>query len=99
MKNIYSLLLTMILTCVSAVTVAQQMPELVKGVELVTAQININQASVDDFISLKGVGLKRAQAIIAYREMNGKFTAIDDLLKVKGIGSKVLKDNKQRLKI
>lgn len=61
--------------------------------------ININQAESHDFLSLKGVGVKKAQAIVTYRQTNGPFVKIDDLLKVQGIGEYVLAENKDRLKI
>lgn len=43
--------------------------------------------------NIKGVGIKKAQAIIDYREKNGKFGKIEDLIKVKGIGAKLLNKN------
>ena len=61
--------------------------------------ININLAEADALMTLKGVGKKKAQAIVNYREENGAFTHIDDLLNVSGIGKKVLQANKDRLKI
>lgn len=61
--------------------------------------VYINQADEEMLVSLKGIGHKKAQAIIAFREINGEFKTIDDLLKVKGIGKHVLVENKQRLKI
>ena len=99
MKNIFSLLLITLLTCFSVLSVAQQMTEQPEIIDLASQRVDINQASLDDLISLKGVGMKRAKAIIAYREMNGKFTTVEELAKVKGIGAKVLADNIQRLKI
>ncbi|WP_281557251.1 ComEA family DNA-binding protein [Thalassomonas sp. RHCl1] len=99
MKKISSLLLIALLTCFSALSMADKMPEQAKVMDVASQTVDINQASLDDLISLKGVGKKRAQAIISYREMNGKFASVDDLLKVKGIGAKVLADNIQRLKI
>ncbi len=61
--------------------------------------ININQAQVKDFTQLKGVGEKKAQAIIQYRQRNGAYNSLNDLLKVKGIGKKILIDNKKLLTI
>ena len=56
--------------------------------------VNINTA---DAIALskniKGVGFKKAEAIIAYRDKNGKFKNVEDLKKVKGIGNKLLEKN------
>jgi competence protein ComEA len=65
----------------------------------VSSVIHLNKATVEQLISLKGIGEKKAQAIINYREMNGNFSSMEDLLNVKGIGEKVLADNMQRLKI
>ncbi|WP_410016183.1 ComEA family DNA-binding protein [Sodalis sp. C49] len=50
-------------------------------------KININTASAEDMVSaLKGIGPKKAQAIIDYREAKGPFTHTDQLKEVKGIG-------------
>lgn len=49
--------------------------------------------------ALKGIGIKKAKAIVAYREKNGKFKTVDDLAKVKGIGKKTIAMNKKNLKI
>ncbi|MCO4799049.1 MAG: helix-hairpin-helix domain-containing protein [Colwelliaceae bacterium] len=61
--------------------------------------VDINQADPKALLSLKGIGKKKAQAIINYRQKNGDFTDINDLLKVQGIGMHVVKENKNRLKI
>lgn len=53
------------------------------------ALVNINQASESELMSLPGVGQKRAQDIIAYREMT-PFKAVTDLGKVSGVGPKML---------
>jgi competence protein ComEA len=63
------------------------------------AKININKAKADEFSQLKGIGQKKAQAIIQYRKVNGAYNSLDDLLKVKGIGKKILLDNKTLLTI
>ena len=56
--------------------------------------VNINTAdAVALSKNIKGVGLKKAEAIIAYREKNGKFKSVEDLKKVKGIGNKLLEKN------
>lgn len=61
--------------------------------------IDINNAKPKDLVTLKGVGMKKAQAIISYRQTNGPFVSIEDLLKVQGIGKHVLAENKNRLKL
>ncbi len=50
------------------------------------AKIDINTATVQELSSIKGIGIKKAEAIVKYRQTHGKFKSIDDLAKVKGIG-------------
>lgn len=57
-------------------------------------KININTASADELISLKGVGEKKARTIIEFRENNGPFKQPEDIIKVPGIGPKTLEANK-----
>jgi competence protein ComEA len=63
------------------------------------AKIDINAADAKTLASIKGVGEKKAEAIIEYREKNGKFNSIDDVLKVKGIGNKLLEVIKQEAEV
>ncbi len=59
-------------------------------------KININTASAEDMVSaLKGIGPKKAQAIIDYREAKGPFTQVDQLTEVKGIGPSTLSHIKE----
>ena len=56
--------------------------------------VNINTADAMTLSkNIKGVGLKKAHAIIAYRKKNGDFNRAEDLMNVKGIGVKLLKKN------
>lgn len=55
--------------------------------------LDINSATAAELQQLKGVGPKRAEAIIRYRDSNGPFKTREELLDVPGIGSKVLSDN------
>ena len=48
--------------------------------------IDLNTASQSDLDRLPGIGEKRAQAIVAYREEHGPFAAIEDVMEVSGIG-------------
>ncbi|MBD0407981.1 helix-hairpin-helix domain-containing protein [Bacillus sp. 1021] len=52
------------------------------------APVNINTATLDELQAISGVGQKKAEAIIAYREENGRFQTADDLMKVSGFGEK-----------
>lgn len=65
--------------------------------QAISTKIALNKADIKQLSTLKGIGSKKAQAIILYREQVGQFTSLDDLLKVKGIGKKILIDNEARL--
>jgi competence protein ComEA len=62
--------------------------------------VNINTANADNLaVNIKGVGKKKAEAIIAYREANGPFKSVQELIKVKGIGEKLVQKNRDNLLI
>lgn len=50
--------------------------------------VNINTASAAELEALPGVGASTAQAIIADRQSQGRFSSKQDLMRVKGIGQK-----------
>lgn len=60
--------------------------------------VNINQAGADELSeALNGVGISRANAIVAFRKSNGPFKSAEDLARVKGIGSATVKKNLSRI--
>jgi len=59
--------------------------------------ININTADKASLMSIKGVGEKRAEAIIAWREQHGPFKSVDDLASVSGIGPAIVEANRDNL--
>lgn len=64
------------------------------------ATVSINQADAEQLASiLKGVGLKKAEGIVRYREQNGPFTQIEQLQEVPGIGPALFERNRARLKM
>ena len=67
---------------------------------VITHSVNINHASAKDMaISFKGIGLKKAESIVAWREMNGEFTSINQLLEIRGIGQKILDVNRSKISL
>jgi competence protein ComEA len=62
--------------------------------------VDINKADAATIAKeLTGIGLNRAQAIVAYREKNGAFKSLEDLRKVKGIGAKTLERNRPNIRL
>ena len=57
-------------------------------------KVSINHASAEQLAqALNGVGLKKAQAIVSYREEYGPFKTLDDLKQVPGMGSALVERN------
>ena len=64
-----------------------------------TNKININTATVEELVSLPGIGNKIANRIIEYREKNDNFKTIEEIMNVKGIGKKKFKKIKQLITV
>lgn len=61
-------------------------------------KLNINTATASEIQkSLTGIGAKKAEAIVQYREKHGNFTTAEQLLEVQGIGKATLEKNRDRL--
>lgn len=62
-------------------------------------KIDLNKADVSQLTgSFKGIGNKRAQAIIAYRESHSGFKSLEELGEVKGFGQHFIEANREKLK-
>jgi competence protein ComEA len=80
MKSLMTLILTLIFSIAS----------------WAAAAVNINTANAEEIaLGLKGVGMSKAEAIVAYRESNGTFMHIDELVNVKGIGIRTVDLNRE----
>lgn len=61
--------------------------------------INLNTAEKKELMSLEGIGESKADAIISYRNKQGKFESIEDIMKVSGIKSGTFNKIKDKIKI
>ncbi|GEN46479.1 helix-hairpin-helix domain-containing protein [Alkalibacillus haloalkaliphilus] len=59
------------------------------------SRVRVNTATVEELMTLPGIGEQRAQTIIDYREEHGSFTSVEDLLNISGIGEKTLENFKE----
>ncbi|ELO1557754.1 ComEA family DNA-binding protein [Aeromonas hydrophila] len=62
-----------------------------------SGKVNLNTANINELTALKGIGEKKAQAIVDYREKQGKFTTVDQLADVSGIGPATLEANRDMI--
>ena len=62
-------------------------------------KVAINHATAEEIQTLNGIGPKKAETIIAYREENGPFHTIEDLLNVSGIGEKTLENIRDQISV
>ena len=97
MKSLSTILLSLLL----AVSISQPVTAETKVIKQTVAQatsVNLNTADAKQISTvLKGVGMKKAEAIIAYRKQHGDFKAIEELASVKGIGVATIAKNHNRI--
>lgn len=62
------------------------------------AQVDLNSANARALAeAMAGVGLVKAEAIVAYREQHGPFQDVEELRRVPGIGPRTLAANRGRV--
>lgn len=62
--------------------------------------VSINTGSAEALAqAMNGVGLKKAQSIVSYREEYGPFKALEQLQEVPGIGSALVERNLSHIKL
>ncbi len=63
-------------------------------------QLDINHATPQQIATaMRGVGINKAKAIVAYRTAHGSFKSVDELVNVKGIGTKTVAANRAKLSL
>ena len=82
-------IIIMIFALSTSLAVAQTAAKADAGKTTGTAEkVNINKATVEQLMEIKGIGQSYAERIVEYREKNGPFEKIEDIMNVKGIGEK-----------
>ena len=61
--------------------------------------LNVNQASAEELVTLKGIGPVYAERIVDYRTEQGGFESVQDLTEVQGIGDKTVAAIKDQITI
>lgn len=60
-------------------------------------KVSLNKATLEELLTLDGIGESKAKAIIEYRESNGPFDKVEDIQKVSGIGEVLYEKIKNQL--
>ncbi|MDB9733269.1 helix-hairpin-helix domain-containing protein [Porticoccaceae bacterium] len=95
--RLFILLLTGLLSVVGNLALADEAVDtaLSKAMLLEPLAVNINTASAEEMAeSLKGIGIKTAEAIVTFRNNEGLFTSPEAIMAVKGIGDFTFEVNK-----
>ncbi len=99
MKRIFCFIAMMVLSglLVPAAALAQNSDQSAEISDALT-KVDINSADAATLaLALDGIGMAKAQEIVAYRELNGDFESIDELADVKGIGDATIAKNRDKI--
>ena len=70
------------------------------AVDDIPEPVNINVANAETLAAgLNGIGLRRAEQIVAYREANGPFKDPYELTVIKGVGERTVARNESRIRL
>jgi competence protein ComEA len=76
---------------------AEELSAVVQYLTQFFGKINVNTASAKDLEEFLSIGAKQAQAIVDYRDQNGKFRDLEQLKKVPGVGAETLQEKQQSI--
>jgi len=92
-KNLFLTCITGLLLSYGNLLMADDIPS-----DIAATTVNINEADAKTLSKmLDGIGMRKAQDIIAYREKNGRFFLAEELSAVKGIGRTTVMKNEGKI--
>ena len=62
-------------------------------------RINVNRATLEELMTLPGIGEKRAESILKLREKKGSFQTVEELLEAEGIKEGIFEQIKDFIKV
>lgn len=71
----------------------------IQGESQTDDKVNINTASLNDLMTLPGIGEKRAESILKLREKKGSFQTVEELLEAEGIKEGIFEEIKDFIKV
>lgn len=97
--TMFAVVLSCVIVSLPTYSFAQDAPVLAEtAVALPINKINLNQADATALTgSFKGIGRKRAEAIVSYREAHEGFKSVADLASVRGLGQSFVNAHLQEL--
>lgn len=73
----------------SVVTKSTQSQKVTDKTVAVNYPLNLNTCTVDELVTIDGIGEAKADAIIQYREYLGGYTSVEQIKSIKGIGDSI----------
>lgn len=67
--------------------------------QIADERMDLNLVTAEQLATLPGIGKKKAESIIRYREDKGRFLEVEQLTEVKGIGPKLLAKIQSKLQV
>ena len=97
-RNLFITFFTVLLCCYGNMAFSDNSAE--GSAKVAVTTVNINEADAETLAAvLDGIGLRRANDIIAYREAHGLFYSAEELSAVRGIGMTTVEKNAGKIVI
>ncbi len=94
-RMIFCMLVTALGLSFATVSLADDVPD-----PMVEVTVNINDADAETLAEvLDGIGMSRAEAIVAYRTAHGPFYSAEELTAVRGIGDSTVAKNEKKIRV